>query len=124
MEMTANHHMLLPLMATSVIAHAFSRTVSPVPLYQALSYPLLRNMQESVRQENLERQRQKAEATAVIEAAESALAGRDTSAPAVAETPPGDVTAHPAPPAPEPAAQDPPEEEKKPARRRRKPPQS
>ncbi|WP_408634097.1 chloride channel protein [Pseudazoarcus pumilus] len=122
MEMTANHHMLLPLMATSVIAHAFSRTVSPVPLYQALSYTLLRNTQEIVRKENLERQRQKAEATAVIDATEKALSGHETSAPAVPDAHPGEVTAHPAPPAPEAAAQDPPEARKKPPRRRRKPP--
>lgn len=42
MEMTANHQMLLPLMATAVIAHAFSRTVAPQPLYHALAWPTLR----------------------------------------------------------------------------------
>lgn len=60
MEMTANHNMLLPLMATSVIAHGFSRSVSPVPLYHALSYPLLRKVQEEVRQEVVARQKQSA----------------------------------------------------------------
>jgi H+/Cl- antiporter ClcA len=52
MEMTDNHHMLLPLMATSVIAHAIARTVSPVPLYQALAYPLLRRTEDEVRREH------------------------------------------------------------------------
>jgi len=52
MEMTDNHHMLLPLMATSVIAHAIARTVSPVPLYQALAYPLLRRTESETRREH------------------------------------------------------------------------
>lgn len=42
MEMTANHAMLLPLMATAVVAHGISRSVAPVPLYHALAYPALR----------------------------------------------------------------------------------
>ena len=42
MEMTANHQMLLPLMATAVVAHGISRSVAPVPLYHALAYPTLR----------------------------------------------------------------------------------
>lgn len=42
MEMTANHQMLLPLMATAVVAHGISRSVAPVPLYDALSHPWLR----------------------------------------------------------------------------------
>lgn len=42
MEMTANHQMLLPLMATAVVAHGISRSVAPVPLYHALAYPALR----------------------------------------------------------------------------------
>ena len=42
MEMTANHEMLLPLMATAVIANAISRSVAPVPVYHALAYPALR----------------------------------------------------------------------------------
>jgi H+/Cl- antiporter ClcA len=49
MEMTANHQMLLPLMATAVIAHGFSRSIAPVPLYHALAYPTLRRAQEQVR---------------------------------------------------------------------------
>src|SRR5690606_8294482 len=56
MEMTANHSMLLPLMATSVIAHAISRTVAPVPLYHALSFAMLRQAETSVRREMLEKQ--------------------------------------------------------------------
>jgi H+/Cl- antiporter ClcA len=42
MEMTANHEMLLPLMATAVIANGISRSVAPVPLYHALAFPALR----------------------------------------------------------------------------------
>lgn len=38
MEMTANHQMLLPLMATAVVAHGFSKSISPVPLYHALAH--------------------------------------------------------------------------------------
>ncbi|MCL1860633.1 MAG: chloride channel protein [Proteobacteria bacterium] len=41
MEMTANHEMLLPLMATAVIAHGISRSVCHVPLYHALAAPAL-----------------------------------------------------------------------------------
>jgi H+/Cl- antiporter ClcA len=37
MEMTANHEMLLPLMATAVIAHGISKYVCRVPLYHALA---------------------------------------------------------------------------------------
>lgn len=58
MEMTANHQMLLPLMATAVIAHAISRSVSPVPLYHALAYPTLRRVQAEVREEALARHRE------------------------------------------------------------------
>jgi H+/Cl- antiporter ClcA len=57
MEMTANHQMLLPLMATAVIAHGISRSVSPVPLYQALAYPTLRRVEEDVQRERVARQR-------------------------------------------------------------------
>ncbi|MDR2014568.1 MAG: chloride channel protein [Azoarcus sp.] len=54
MEMTANHEMLLPLMATAVIAHSISKSVCRVPLYHALATPALyraerkRRAQESV----------------------------------------------------------------------------
>jgi H+/Cl- antiporter ClcA len=37
MEMTDSHHMLLPLMAASVVASAASKLISPIPLYHALS---------------------------------------------------------------------------------------
>ena len=49
MEMTANHQMLLPLMATAVVAHAFSKTVAQTPLYHALAYPTLRKVEAEVR---------------------------------------------------------------------------
>lgn len=48
MEMTANHQMLIPLMATSVVAHGISRTVASVPLYEALAYPALRRAEDRV----------------------------------------------------------------------------
>jgi H+/Cl- antiporter ClcA len=41
MEMTANHQMFLPLMATAVVAHTLSCSVAPTPLYQALAGPAL-----------------------------------------------------------------------------------
>lgn len=49
MEMTANHQMLLPLMATSVIAHGFSRSVSPLSLYHTLALPALRKAESQAR---------------------------------------------------------------------------
>ncbi|THF66939.1 chloride channel protein [Pseudothauera nasutitermitis] len=48
MEMTANHQMLLPLMATAVVAHAFSKTVAPMSLYHALAFPTLRRAEAEV----------------------------------------------------------------------------
>ncbi len=53
MEMTANHEMLLPLMAASVIAHGFSKTVAPMPVYHAIAYPILRRTIEQVKKENV-----------------------------------------------------------------------
>lgn len=40
-EMTDNHSLLLPLMATSFIAFGVSRLVCPEPIYQALAHPFL-----------------------------------------------------------------------------------
>ena len=48
MEMTANHEMLLPLMAASVISYGVSKTIAPVPLYQALAYRTLRRAEALV----------------------------------------------------------------------------
>ena len=42
MEMTDNHEMLLPLMATSLIATGISRLVCNEPLYRALALPFLK----------------------------------------------------------------------------------
>lgn len=42
MEMTANHQMLLPLMGAAVVSQGFSRSVAPVPLYDALAIGMLR----------------------------------------------------------------------------------
>jgi H+/Cl- antiporter ClcA len=53
MEMTANHEMLLPLMATAVIAHSISKSVCRVPLYHALATPALYRAERKQRaQEN------------------------------------------------------------------------
>ncbi|MFU2488705.1 chloride channel protein [Thauera sp. WH-1] len=49
MEMTANHQMLLPLMATAVVAHGVSRSVAPVPLYHALAHPWLRRAEKRLK---------------------------------------------------------------------------
>ncbi|NMG44043.1 chloride channel protein [Aromatoleum toluvorans] len=48
MEMTANHQMLIPLMAASVIAYGFSKSVSPRALYDALAAPALDRAQAEV----------------------------------------------------------------------------
>lgn len=52
MEMTDNHQMLIPLMATAVIAHGISKAVSPLPLYHALAYPMLKKAKAQFRQNN------------------------------------------------------------------------
>ncbi len=41
MEMTDNHNMTIPLMATSVIAYAVSRIVCPTPLYKTMAASFL-----------------------------------------------------------------------------------
>lgn len=41
MEMTDNHSLLLPLMATAFIAYGVSRLVCPEPIYQSLARPFL-----------------------------------------------------------------------------------
>jgi H+/Cl- antiporter ClcA len=41
MEMTDSHHMLMPLMATTLIASAASKAVCPLPLYHALAGRLM-----------------------------------------------------------------------------------
>lgn len=67
MEMTANHQMLLPLMATAVIAHGFSRSVSPVPLYHALAYPTLRRVEAEVQQELQDKRQRRADSGPMTE---------------------------------------------------------
>jgi H+/Cl- antiporter ClcA len=47
MEMTDNHDMLLPLMATSLIATGISRLVCNEPLYRALALPFLKRARAS-----------------------------------------------------------------------------
>ncbi|VAW93713.1 Chloride channel protein [hydrothermal vent metagenome] len=46
MEMTTNSSLLLPLMATALIAKGFSKLVCPTPIYQALSEVYLANTKE------------------------------------------------------------------------------
>lgn len=42
MEMTGNHSMLVPLMATAVVAYGTSRLVCPKPIYHALAQQIIR----------------------------------------------------------------------------------
>lgn len=86
MEMTANHQMLLPLMATAVIAHGFSRSVSPVPLYHALAYQTLRRVQAEVRAEAAARHRPAPPADGTAASAARSTASPDASAKTAAPT--------------------------------------
>lgn len=43
MEMTGNHDMVLPLMATAFLGYGVSRVVCPVSIYEALAIPFLRD---------------------------------------------------------------------------------
>jgi len=45
MEMTGNHNLVLPLMATALIAHGISRIVCREPLYKALAERFVRRME-------------------------------------------------------------------------------
>ncbi|MDR2688778.1 MAG: chloride channel protein [Azoarcus sp.] len=49
MEMTDNHQMLIPLMATAVIAHGISKSILQPPLYLTLADPLLKKAQRHLR---------------------------------------------------------------------------
>jgi len=107
MEMTANHQMLLPLMATAVIAHGFSRSVSPVPLYHALAYPTLRKVEAEVEQEQLEKQkRQKADSATSNGPETTSPATQTPKSPASADVPAAesahDATMSSAEPSPDP----------------------
>lgn len=74
MEMTANHQMLLPLMATALIAHGVSKSVAPTPLYDALAVLALRSAR-------LRRDRKlAASAAAATDAAVDAAAASDDEA--------------------------------------------
>ncbi len=44
MEMTENHVVVLPLMATALIAHGMSRVICPEPLYKALAEQFIRRL--------------------------------------------------------------------------------
>lgn len=88
MEMTANHQMLLPLMATAVVAHGFSRSVTPIPLYHALALPALRGAEARA----LVQQRAEAAARAKKAAAGNADGAADPPADAAAQ-PPGKAVA-------------------------------
>ncbi|HRP95441.1 MAG TPA: chloride channel protein [Rhodocyclaceae bacterium] len=105
MEMTANHQMLLPLMATAVIAHAFSRSVAPVPLYHALAYPTLRRVQAEVRMEAAARHKQAQTRDASTPTPRSARTEAPAAAPTNASaTPTAPDTATASPPAAAPPA--------------------
>ncbi|MCB1907571.1 MAG: chloride channel protein [Rhodocyclaceae bacterium] len=93
MEMTANHSLLLPLMCASVTAHAFSRSLAPTPLYDAMAYTILRRYNSAKRgQMNLAAaRRQKEERAAAERAAAATVVARTTTVtqppPAVLEQP-------------------------------------
>ncbi|MDR3212546.1 MAG: chloride channel protein [Azoarcus sp.] len=53
MEMTDNHQMLLPLMATAAIAYGISRSVCRMPLYHALALPALYRAELKQRAQNI-----------------------------------------------------------------------
>lgn len=52
MEMTSSHGVLIPLMGAAVIAQAVSRPICPTPLYHALSYSMLRTVQNTLARED------------------------------------------------------------------------
>ncbi len=52
MEMTANHQMLLPLMGAAVISQGFSKSVAPIPLYDALAIGMLRDISRDLKNAN------------------------------------------------------------------------
>ncbi|MDP2961853.1 MAG: chloride channel protein [Sulfurimicrobium sp.] len=52
MEMTENHDIVLPLMATSFIAFTVSKIVCPKPLYQALAQGFLQRLENSTQKNN------------------------------------------------------------------------
>ncbi|MBI1905757.1 MAG: chloride channel protein [Rhodocyclales bacterium] len=92
MEMTANHQMLLPLMATAVIAHGLSKSVCPVQIYHALAYATLRKVQTDVIKETHARQ-QATQAATTDDAAESAPNELPTAATTESAAPPPPDTA-------------------------------
>ena len=103
MEMTANHSLLLPLMCASVISNAFSRSMAPTPLYDAMAFTILRRHNAVKRgQLNMAAQRRQKEERAAAEqaaaeqaAAEPEFAARHAAGPAV----PKKSEAAPSPPA-------------------------
>ena len=56
MERTANHQMLIPLMGAAVVAQAFSRSVAPVPLYDALAIDMLKRITAEEKEAKLARE--------------------------------------------------------------------
>lgn len=53
MEMTANHQMLLPIMATAVVANAVSKSVAPLPIYHTIAHAMLRRADHEVHHKNM-----------------------------------------------------------------------
>lgn len=47
MEMSNNHDLILPLMATALIAHGISRIVCPESLFKALAERFLKKLEKS-----------------------------------------------------------------------------
>lgn len=47
LEMTAGHNMIIPLMATSLLAYSVSRLICPHPLYHMLALPFLKAAKEA-----------------------------------------------------------------------------
>ena len=90
MEMTANHSLLLPLMCASVISNAFSRSLAPTPLYDAMAFTILRRHNAAKRgQLNMAAQRRQKEERAAAEqaVAEPEFAARHSTGPAMLKQP-------------------------------------
>lgn len=126
MEMTANHQMLLPLMAAAMVAHGVARSVAPVPLYHALSHAWLRKANKQLHPvttaANIGAKHAPAEADPATTAATPAPASPKAAPPA--PEPPTPESPAPESPAPAPVAAEPvvtpphpPEDEDTPATR-------
>ncbi|WP_246116300.1 chloride channel protein [Denitromonas halophila] len=98
MEMTANHQMLLPLMSAAVIAQGFSRSVAPVPLYDALAIDMLKRLTHE------EKERKAATSDSDVEPESVAAAEHDPPHPAADDVPPSTDDANTPPASPKPTS--------------------